>query len=522
VQDTWNNVNSLWPQIVELEKRMTGVAPKKVEAQPYTVRRNGQEVMTLEGGYFPLVYDPRFSEIGAKQESGNLSQLFEQGYVRATTSKGHTEARKEGLAAPLQLDFEQVLTQHMAKVVKDLTHREAIVAANKILTNPQIRNVLQETLGTAYEQQMLPWLRSVVNDRNGGSTQGLGDFSRFMMSLRANTVAAVMGFKATTAIMQISGLSASLDKVGAKDLGIEVAHFLRHPIEMTNTVRELSGEMRNRPQSLDRDIRGQLQMMIGKNSLLSDAQRFAFHGIAMADTMVTVPTWMAAYKAAIREGKSEEVAILEGDAAVRLTQGAGGAKDLSAVQRNNELMKALTMFYSYFNVLYNRMRDMGRDTQSIKDMPKFLSRAFFTVMIPAVMGDLIVGRGPDDEEDYPSWMARKVLLYPLMSIPLLRDIASSLDSGYDYKFTPLASGLEKLYKLGKTVVKTVSDEKDMEWGSFAVKAAETIGYLAGVPGTAQMSATGKYLWRVNEGEEEADNFAELLFYAAMGKRKEQK
>lgn len=522
VQDTWNNINSLWPQIVELEKRMTGVAPKKVEAQPYTVRRNGQEVMTLEGGYFPLVYDPRFSEVGAKQETGNLSQMFEQGYVRATTSKGHTEARKEGFAAPLQLDFEQVLSQHTAKVIKDLTHREAIVAANKILTNSEIRNVLQETLGTAYEQQMLPWLRSVVNDKNGGAVQGLGDFSRFMMSLRANTVAAVMGFKATTAIMQISGLSASLDKVGKKDLAVEVAHFMRHPIEMTNTVRELSGEMRNRPQSLDRDIRGQLNMMIGNNSLLSDAQRFAFHGIAMADTMVTVPTWMAAYKAAIREGKSEEVAILEGDAAVRLTQGAGGAKDLSAVQRNNELMKALTMFYSYFNVLYNRMRDMGRDVQSIQDMPKFLSRAFFTVMIPAVMGDLIVGRGPDDEEDYPAWIARKVLMYPLMSIPLLRDIASSLESGYDYKFTPLASGLEKLYKLGSTVKKTVSDEKDMEWGSFAVKAAETIGYLAGVPGTAQVSATGKYLWRVSEGEEEADNFAELLFYAAMGKRKEQK
>lgn len=522
VQDTWNNINSLWPQIVELEKRMTGVAPKKVEAQPYTVRRNGQEVMTLDGGYFPLVYDPRFSEIGAKQETGNLSQMFEQGYVRATTSKGHTEARKEGFAAPLQLDFEQVLTQHTAKVIKDLTHREAIVAANKILTNPEIRSVLQETLGTAYEKQMLPWLRSVVNDKNGGAVQGLGDFSRFMMTLRANTVAAVMGFKATTAIMQISGLSASLDKVGKKDLAVEVAYFMRHPIEMTNTVRELSGEMRNRPQSLDRDIRGQLNMMIGNNSLLSDAQRFAFHGIAMADTMVTVPTWMAAYKAAIREGKSEEVAILEGDAAVRLTQGAGGAKDLSAVQRNNELMKALTMFYSYFNVLYNRMRDMGRDVQSIKDMPKFLSRAFFTVAIPAVMGDLIVGRGPDDEEDYPAWIARKVLMYPLMSIPLLRDIASSLESGYDYKFTPLASGLEKLYKLGKTVVKTVSDEKDMEWGGFAVKAAETMGYLAGVPGTAQMSATGKYLWRVNEGEEEADNFAELLFYAAMGKRKESK
>jgi hypothetical protein len=262
--------------------------------------------------------------------------------------------------------------------------------------------------------------------------------------------------------------------------------------------------------------------MTGQNGLLTQAQRFAFHGIALADTMVTVPTWMAAYRKAMDQGKSQEVAILEGDAAVRLTQGAGGPKDLAAVTRNNELMKTLTMFYSYFSTLYNRMRNMGRELETIKDMPRFLSRALFVVIIPAFVGDLIVGRGPEDEEDYPEWLARKVLLYPLMSIPLLRDIASSVDSGFDYKFTPLASGLEKLSKLAKAGYKAVADEEEVEWDNFAVKAAETFGYLRGVPGTAQISATGKYLWRVEEGEEEADNFAELLFYAAVGKRKESK
>ncbi len=301
-----------------------------------------------------------------------------------------------------------------------------------------------------------------------------------------------------------------------------LASYLRHPVEMTRVVREMSGEMRNRPANLDRDIRGQLRQMTGQNGLLAQSRRFAFHGIALADGMVTVPTWMAAYRQAIDQGKSDEVARLEGDAAVRLTQGAGGPKDLAAVQRNNELMKALTMFYSYFNVLYNRMRDMGREVQSITDMPRFLARAFFTVAIPAVLGDIIVGRGPDDEEDYPAWLARKVLLYPLMSIPLLRDVASSLDSGYDYKFSPLASGMEKLSKLAKATAKMVTDEDEIEWGDYAVKAAETAGYLFGVPGTAQISATGKYLWRVEEGEEEADNFAELLFYATVGKRKESK
>jgi hypothetical protein len=519
VQETWDTINSVWPEIAELEKRMTGLEPPKVEAQPYQVRdEQGNVTRTLAGGYYPLVYDPRLSEQGAKQEAGNLGQLFEEGYVRATTPKGHTQARTEGFAAPMLLDFEQVISQHMAKVVKDLTHREDVVQANKILTNREIRNVLQETMGPAYEKQMLPWLRSVVNDRNGGSAQGLSDFSRWMMTARANVVAATMGFKATTMIAQITGISQSLDKVKGRYLSQAVLEYLRHPIALTKQVRELSGEMRNRSNTLDRDIRDQLRNLTGQTSGYAQVQRFAFHGIAIMDTMVTVPTWMGAYRQALDEGASEETALLEADAAVRMTQGAGGAKDLAAIQRNNELAKSVTMFYSYFSVLYNRMRDMGRDVQEIRDMPRFLSRVFFTVMVPAVLGELILGRGPDDDEDPAAWTIRKVLLYPMMAIPVLRDVVSSIDSGYDYRFSPLANVFDKIGKAATATGKAI--EGDMEWGEYSVRVGETMGYVFGVAGTAQMAATGKYLWRVSEGEENPDNIAELLAYALLGKRKE--
>lgn len=519
VQETWDTINTLWPEIAALEKRMTGLEPPKVEAQPYQVRdENGNVTRTLAGGYYPLVYDPRKSEQGAKQEGGNLGQLFEEGYVRATTPKGHTQARMEGFAAPMLLDFEQVVTQHMAKVVKDLTHREAVVQANKILTNPQIRNALQETLGEHYEKQFLPWLRSVVNDRNGGSTQGVGDFSRWMMSARANVVAATMGFKATTMIAQITGISQSLDKVKGRYLGQALMEYMRHPIALTREVREKSGEMRNRSNTLDRDIRDQLRTLTGQTSTWAQAQKFAFHGIAIADAMVTVPTWMGAYRQAKAGGADEATAILEADAAVRMTQGSGGAKDLAAIQRNNELAKAITMFYSYFSVLYARQRDMGRDVQQIRDMPRFLSRVFFTIMFPAVMGELILGRGPDDDEDPAAWAIRKVLLYPLMTLPVLRDVASSIDSGFDYRFSPMASLFEKIVMAVEATGKIITDD-DKEWGDYAARVADTIGYVFGVAGTAQISSTGKYLWRVSEGEEQPDNLAELLAYALLGKRK---
>lgn len=518
VQETWDTISSLWPQIAELEKRMTGIEPVKVTPQPYTARlKDGLSTIDLRGGYFPLKYDPNYSEQGAKQEAGNLGQMFEQGYVRATTSKGHTKARTQ-FAAPLVMDFEQVITGHLTQVIKDLTHREAIVSANKIITNKEIRGALQAALGVEYERQFMPWLRSVVNDRNTSSIQGAGAATKLAMKVRANVIAATMGYSATTALTQLVGFSASLDMVKAKYLGQAIVDFLKHPVKVRNEINELSGEIRNLEQSRDRDIRAVFQNFTTDQKVIGKVQEMAFHGIALADAMVKVPTWIGAYRQAIAEGKDKETAIREGDAAVRMTQGSGAAKDLSAIQRNNEFWKTMTMFYSYFNVLYNRMRDMGHEVQEIRDMPKFLARAMFTVMIPAVLGDLIVGRGPDEDEDESAWLIRKMLLYPTLSIPIIRDIAASIESGYDYRFTPMATGFEKIGGLVKASGKLA--EGDMEWGDYCIKATDTIGFVVGVPGTTQATRTAKYLWRVEQGEENPDNIAELIMHATVGKKPE--
>src|SRR3990167_9523472 len=169
IQDTWNTVGSLWSAIAELEKRVSGVEPERVTSRSFTFTTADGVAMEMEGGYFPLKYDPRFAEAGRKQEQG---QLNEGGYIPATTPRGHTKKRT-GYAGPILFDFGHVLQRHLRGVIKDVTHREFINDARSLLKDSRIKDVIRERIGWAYVGTMQKWLHGIVNDGSAVSTHGL-------------------------------------------------------------------------------------------------------------------------------------------------------------------------------------------------------------------------------------------------------------------------------------------------------------------------------------------------------------
>jgi hypothetical protein len=79
------------------------------------------------------------------------------------------------------------------------------------------------------------------------------------------------------------------------------------------------------------------------------------------------PTWMGAYlKGMSPEAKGGHWGCRRkrrstyANRAVRNAHGGGGVKDLSAVQRDKGVMSLATMFYSYWNHMYNRQRDIAK------------------------------------------------------------------------------------------------------------------------------------------------------------------
>lgn len=518
VQGVWDTLESLWPEIAALQKRVAGVEPDKVEPKKI-ITASGRE---FSGGYFPVVYDPALSRAGEKQDdaSESVQDFMARGYGRANTDKGHTKGRLEDYAAPLRLDYEQVLTSHLAKVIKDISHREAILSMNKILNDGQIKGAIIDKLGMEKYQLLATWEQSLISDRADTLHRPLQWYNALFRGLRTNTAIVTMGWKLSTAFSQIAGFAASMDTVKPKYLGTAMRDFVTRPREMMDLAMEKSGEMRHRAGTIERDVKEQLLKTRGEHGIKAAVNRSAFYLTAMADRVVSVPTWVGAYRQAKDANLSEEDAIRAGDRAVRLSQGAGGAKDLAAVQRNSEFMKLLTMYYTPFSVLYARLRDMGHSYKAPADLPRLVARSVALVILPAVLGELLSGRGPDDDEDKTLWAIRKMLLYPFASVPLIRDLANwklepelakmsggNMQYQPGYKLTPIISAVEKIAGMPDKLIDGWTGARP--WDDVAWDELEAAGYLFGLP-TAQVRITGEYLFDLFTGKASPNDAAEAM------------
>lgn len=509
VQDAWKTLEILRPHMVDLEKRLTGVSPVLVASKPFDVTLADGSAMHLDGGYYPVAMDPKFSSRGALQDAGTTAQnLMEAGYGRATTSRGYTKERS-GFGGPLLLDYEQVLTQHTAKVIKDITHREFMLAANKLLTDQGVRSSLRETLGGGFEEQFMPWLRTIINDRNGSAVQGLGDFSRAMRGLRSNLTLASLTWKISTSLLQWTHAPRMLLSTNAGSYAQAMVDFAAHPLEVTQQIRELSpNEMRFRGENLDRDVRDKLLSMTGQKSVAHQVARAGSASIKYTDHVLSFPLWLSVYRDGLKENvdlpeeDAKYAAMQKADSAVRLGLGSAAPKDLPPIMRNNDMAKLLTMFYSFHNGIYGQVRDIAHNTDSLGDIPKLTYGLTLAVLVPALTSALALGQRPKDGENVGLWAAKRALLFSADTIPLLRDVASAMERDGDIKFTPLVGVLEKGTK---ALMEAGADKPNKDWTGIGLNALETGMDVAGVPGTAQVMKPLRYANAASKGKVQNPN-----------------
>ncbi|WP_017773850.1 hypothetical protein [Paraburkholderia kururiensis] len=532
VQGSWDLIETLWPKIEAMEKRLSGVAPEKI--RPTAVRTPFGE---YRGGYYPAIYDPlRAYDVELnRQRSGD--RLFENNYTRAMTDKGHTIERIQDYARPLYLNLD-VLPRHLTGVIHDLAYREAIIDADRFLSDERVRESVETTLGREVYMQFRPWLQAIANDRVYDQ-RGLAWWDRAAHWARTSSTMVGLGFRATTMMIHgMTALSNSIGEIGPRWMmsGVQAFDTPSKWAATRDFVFERSGEMRNRMNEVDRDVRDALREMEVASDrnpaqkVYDTARRFAYYGISMLDMGSAMPTWVGAYNKALHEGMSEEDAVYSADKAVRNAHGGGGSKDLAAIQRGTEFQKLFTMFYSFWNHFYNRQRDIGRRAvqagqlvsqgeykAAARDFAMVAARSWFYFVLPQLIHAAIKPAPANQEqESWPAWAAKEIGLGLFSGVPVLRDIANSAATGRGYSATPAAQMVDTFIRSGRDLASATGLSDQPVSDKWVKHAVQTAGYVFGLP-TGQLSNAGQFLWDVIDGEQQPKDVQDWLHGVVYGK-----
>lgn len=521
VQKVWDIVDTLWPDIAALERRINGVEPDKVEARE--VQTNAG---TLRGGYFPVVYDTSRDLRVEKLTAISSDQLFSNGYKRSSTRAGSTNERTEVRDMPILLS-PSVLSRHITEVVHDITHREAMMDTHKFLNDARIVKAVREVMGEEIQKQFNPWLHHISNEL-AYEAQGLGGFEKALKTLRVNATFTGLAFRWSTVAMQLSGFVQTAEVVGPAAMAKGVFAYGQHPIDAFGFVLERSQEVASRMDTMDRDMKDMLSNDSGLGKTVSDIRATGFMAIGAVDRFVSVVSWMAAYNKSVEAGAAEDVAIAYADEVIRKSQGSGAAKDLAAIMRGKgaagEAMKMITPFYSFMSAYYQRQRNFARDTgaafrkREAAAIPGLVTRFLLLYVFPALAAEWLAGRWPDDddEESFTQWALSTMSLNALGPLPVVRDLANVAVKGFD-------SSVSSVDRFVSTASRTIKDMKRLADGEDTKRATrnamEVAGYF-GAPTSGQMAAASQFLVDVYSGDQNPDGFAEWWEGLTKGKIKD--
>src|SRR5260221_3553406 len=348
----WDFVKQMWKpfegwreKMDDVSRSTSGVVPKMVERAAFDTPHG-----TIEGGYWPVHYDRIRSDIGVIEDRRATDDgVFGNNYFRAATAKGHLKERTGYVDfVDISPSLEQAAGT-MEQTMHYIAYRDALIQAGRVFYDKGIRAAIRNHYGPEYEAQLVPWLRRVANQYSEDpSTGAMNDALR---RTRINLVGHV--------------LPLNLKVILSPDIGVpDPVAWASHVANRSANIKFAmwkSDEIRHLVFNMDRDFRESLDRITfdpNASDLQKKAVQVGFVPIAKVSQEVRVSTFVDQYNKALSRRKTETEADLIADSYLRERHGAAIAINFAAHMRSTEGMKMLTMFYGYFNTMYNCQRQL--------------------------------------------------------------------------------------------------------------------------------------------------------------------
>lgn len=494
----WNLVNSIWKlydihwgQICEIEARMTGAVLQKQEAKGFVVVGQDRKIYTLDGGYFPIKYDLRDL---LTQEQADAAQQSAMSNIAMSLGKGFLKERNQHkVERRLDLRFE-VISGSITDVIHLVAFREPVRDVRRIVLNENFKNLVYNYLGQNAYKNLKKWTSDCWAEEAIPRTA----YEKGMAKLRNAQTMGTMGFRVTTALLNIANAPSVAHYMGAVELLRSLKKFYSAPRQYTDFVFQRSVFMAERAETMDASIHDALK---GPNILdgipgigkAGEAiKNNAFKMITWTDLMLALPLWQheyeKTYNAEVDAGRTpqqaREAGVNAGDAAVRWCFGSGRTVDKAAIQRKSgELMKQLTMYYSYNSTVYNALNYKLWEAKvgykkavaaSAKNKSMALMKAvahagdalLMWVLLPAVISAVLRAGASGDDDDWKiekliKSIGQESLTGIVGGIPVLRDaIPYFMAKVFDeHQFTPKIPIQNTIEQTNRVIQSAVSDKK---------------------------------------------------------------
>ena len=551
----WNLVNSIWKlydihwdQIREIEARMTGAVLQKQEAKGFVVVGQDRKIYTLDGGYFPIKYDLRDLRT---QEQADAAQQSAMSNIAMSLGKGFLKERTQHkVERRLDLRFE-VISGSITDVIHLVAFREPVRDVRRIVLNENFKNLVYNYLGQNAYKNLKKWTSDCWAEEPIPRTA----YEKGMAKLRNAQTMGTMGFRVTTALLNIANAPSVAHYMGAAELLHSLKKFYSAPRQYTDFVFQRSVFMAERAETMDASIHDALK---GPNILdgipgigkAGEAiKNNAFKMITWTDLMLALPLWQheyeKTYNAEVDAGRSpqqaREAGVNAGDAAVRWCFGSGRTVDKAAIQRKgSELMKQLTMYYSYNSTVYNALNYKLWEAKvgykkavaaSAKNKSMALMKAvahagdalLMWVLLPAVISAMLRAGASGDDDDWKiekliKSIGQESLTGIVGGIPVLRDavpyfMAKVFD---EHQFAPKIPIQNTIEQTNRVIQSAVSDKKTIS--DTLREMGKLTSQVTGAPSTLIDSFTTTLQYLESGFDESVADYLRALIFAKKLKK----
>lgn len=535
VQQVWDSIDSMYPDLDAVYRRIYNRPMTREEAMPFTVISRDGDTIDVRGGYYPLVYDPllnrnvqRNNDIQESLYSNQRAAAFRS----ALPANGFTMARLRDADGNPTVGYPpllktSVLSDHIDFAAHFTEYAEILSELDRLTRDEVWSGTYISKFGIDAYNEIRNWIQYQARPDKipeGAIAKGLN-------KLRSWATTSALGLRVRTSLRQRQGLfqaySIMLDNSMTKtnplkylskairSMGIKGNIGLRSPI--IDIVNEKSNYMKTREGRIIDEIRrlnssinpfGDEFTVPGTDIHFSKShiRNAAFFLIQMNDRASAYGVWLAAYyqgmagdanfdPSVITRGITDpELAqeALDREAVkyadtVASTQSSSFKADLTSIQRDRGFLSHLTMFMS------GNVRQASRVLQYIdaNDLGKKSKADIFMLMLrefvfPALAWSLskaayyeLLNPKDDPFDDFLTDLSYETFGNAAAPFPILRELPSAIQYGRGGEIPALSTPLRMLGGL-VTVPKNISEE---EYEKAFFKVGDALSFGTQIPFT---------------------------------------